>query len=68
MPSITLAGARYGMGFWLRPGGEVQLEGYDAGVSFLSVYDPATATSSTVIANWTEGAWPVASQVTAMTW
>jgi CubicO group peptidase (beta-lactamase class C family) len=51
---------RYGLGFWL--GGstdEVALEGYDAGVSFRSVHDPSAARTWTVIANTSEGAWPL---------
>ena len=35
------------------------LEGHDAGVSFSSGHEPASATTYTVIANWSEGAWPV---------
>ena len=35
------------------------LEGYDAGVSFRSVHDPLSGTTHTVIANWSDGAWPV---------
>ncbi|MDR7276919.1 serine hydrolase domain-containing protein [Catenuloplanes atrovinosus] len=50
----------YGLGFWLRPDGRIQLEGQDAGVSFRSVHDPATATTWTVLCNWSDGAWPVA--------
>ena len=51
---------RYGLGFWLHPSSEiVMLEGYDAGVSFRSVHDPATATTYTVISNTSEGAWPI---------
>jgi CubicO group peptidase (beta-lactamase class C family) len=53
----------YGLGFWLRPDGRVQLEGYDAGVSFRSAHDPDTATTWTVVSNWSDGAWPVARQV-----
>jgi CubicO group peptidase (beta-lactamase class C family) len=53
---------RYGLGFWLaRDGATVQLEGYDAGISFWSQYDPATGGSWTVVSNTSEGAWPVAS-------
>ena len=49
-----------GLGFWL--GGTtdtVMIEGYDAGVSFRSMHDPASDTTCTVIANWSDGAWPV---------
>jgi CubicO group peptidase (beta-lactamase class C family) len=53
-------GRRYGAGFWLRPtGSAVFLEGYDAGVSFRSVHDPATGLTHTVIANTSEATWPV---------
>jgi CubicO group peptidase (beta-lactamase class C family) len=52
---------RYGLGFWLHESTEtVFLEGYDAGVSFRSLHDPTTDTTCTVIANWSDGAWPVA--------
>jgi CubicO group peptidase (beta-lactamase class C family) len=52
--------ARYGLGFWLhRSGSPVMLEGYDAGVSFRSVHDPTTAVTYTVVANTSEGAWPL---------
>ena len=48
----------YGMGFWMKDG-KVQMVGGDAGVSFVSMYDPATGDTSTVIANTSDGAWPV---------
>ncbi|MBA3604951.1 MAG: beta-lactamase family protein, partial [Acidimicrobiia bacterium] len=52
---------QYGLGFWLPgTGGAVQLEGGDSGVSFRSTHDPLTDTTSTVIANTTDGAWPIA--------
>jgi len=38
--------------------GTVMLEGSDAGVSFRSVHDPASALTRTVIANSSAGAWP----------
>jgi CubicO group peptidase (beta-lactamase class C family) len=51
---------RYGLGFWLHASTDVvMLEGYDAGVSFRSVHDPASATTHTVISNTSEGAWPI---------
>jgi CubicO group peptidase (beta-lactamase class C family) len=54
-------GNRYGLGFWLHESTQtVILEGYDAGVSFRSLHDPATDTTCSVIANWSDGAWPVA--------
>jgi CubicO group peptidase (beta-lactamase class C family) len=52
---------RYGLGFWLHPSGSaVALEGYDAGVSFRSVHDPGSKITHTVVANWSDGAWPLA--------
>ncbi|HEY2879796.1 serine hydrolase domain-containing protein [Nocardioides sp.] len=51
---------RYGLGFHLHAtGDEVWLEGYDAGVSFASSHTPSTATTVTVMSNWSDGAWPV---------
>jgi CubicO group peptidase (beta-lactamase class C family) len=51
---------RYGLGFWLHPSTDVvMLEGYDAGVSFRSTYDPASSVTRTVISNTSEGAWPI---------
>ena len=51
---------RYGLGFWLHESGPgVMLEGYDAGVSFRSVHDPQSGITHTVIANWSNGAWPI---------
>jgi hypothetical protein len=52
---------RYGLGFWIHPNRPiVLLEGYDAGVSFRSVHDPAERLTHTVISNTTDGAWPLA--------
>jgi CubicO group peptidase (beta-lactamase class C family) len=53
-------GWQYGLGFWLRAGGTVVLEGYDAGVSFRSLHDPERDLTCTVVSNWTDGAWPLA--------
>lgn len=52
----------YGLGFWLptgRDAGQLALEGCDAGVSFLSVHDPAIRSTYTVISTTTRGAWPL---------
>lgn len=58
---VPESSVRYGMGFWLAGSGDgVMLEGMDAGVSFRSVSDPIRDLTYTVIANTTEGAWPVA--------
>lgn len=55
---------RYGWGFWLHPTLDaVLLEGYDAGVSCRSGHDPTTGTTFTVVANTSNGAWPVARAV-----
>lgn len=52
---------RYGLGFWLHPSsGAVMLEGCDAGVSFLSVHEPSTHLTHTVVGTDANGAWPVA--------
>jgi hypothetical protein len=52
---------RYGRGFWLhRTSDAVVLVGYDAGVSFSTVHDPATAVTHTVLSNVSDGAWPIA--------
>jgi CubicO group peptidase (beta-lactamase class C family) len=52
---------RYGMGFWLDPPRPVAiLEGCDAGVSFRSIHNHATDSTYTVIADTTDGAWPIA--------
>jgi CubicO group peptidase (beta-lactamase class C family) len=51
---------RYGLGFWLHATSDaVWLTGYDAGVSFASTHDPRRDLTHTVIANWTDGAWPL---------
>jgi CubicO group peptidase (beta-lactamase class C family) len=51
---------RYGLGFHLSGTSDaVWLEGYDAGVSIASLTQPSTATTFTVLSNWSRGAWPV---------
>jgi CubicO group peptidase (beta-lactamase class C family) len=60
-------GLRYGAGFWLRPtGSAVFLEGFDAGVSFRSVHDPASGLTHTVVSNTSAGAWPVSDRLTEL--
>ena len=56
---VPSASMRYGLGFWLYDSGAVMLEGYDAGVSFRSVHNPASQVTHTVAANTSDGAWPV---------
>src|SRR5918996_3669937 len=52
---------RYGLGFWLHASTDaVILEGMDAGVSFRTLHDPRSDTTSTVVSNTTAGAWPLA--------
>jgi CubicO group peptidase (beta-lactamase class C family) len=51
---------RYGLGFWLRSDRDTSMvEGYDAGVSFRSAYDPESELLYTVMSNTSEGAWPI---------
>jgi hypothetical protein len=58
---VPVEDTRYGLGFWLHASGPgVFLEGYDAGVSFRTVFDPESDTTHTVLANWSNGAWPLA--------
>lgn len=53
---------RYGLGFHLHRTSEaVWLEGYDAGVSVCTTHDPASGITHSVIANWSDGAWPMLS-------
>ena len=57
---VPAESSRYGLGFWLHATGPgVMLEGYDAGVSLRTVHDPDSDTTHTVIANWSDGAWPL---------
>ncbi len=51
---------RYGLGFWIRLDRDTpMLEGYDAGVSFRSAYDPPSGFMYTVMSNTSAGAWPL---------
>ena len=51
---------RCGLGFLLHESRDrVMLIGQDAGVSFMSVHDPAPGLTYSVISNTTDGAWPV---------
>ena len=51
---------RYGLGFHVHRTSEaVWLEGYDAGVSVCTTHDPASSITHSVIANWSDGAWPM---------
>jgi CubicO group peptidase (beta-lactamase class C family) len=51
---------RCGLGFFLHESrDQVMLIGQDAGVSFMSVHDPAPGLTYTVISNTADGAWPV---------
>ena len=52
---------RYGLGFWVHPTRDVaELEGYDAGASFLSLHDPADGLTASVMGTTAEAAWPLA--------
>ena len=51
---------RCGLGFFLHESrDQAMLIGQDAGVSFMSVHDPAPGLTYTVISNTSDGAWPV---------
>jgi CubicO group peptidase (beta-lactamase class C family) len=66
--SLPSGEMRYGLGFWLRAtGSAVVLEGADAGVSFRSVSDPASGLTHTVVSNTSDGAWPLARYLDALT-
>ncbi len=57
----------YGLGFWLRPSSHAVIsEGYDAGISFRSVSYTDRPITHTVIANWSDGAWPMTRRVEAL--
>ena len=63
---VPSASRRYGLGFWLHESRDiVMLVGHDAGVSFWSMHEPASSVTRTVIANWTDGAWPIADLLAA---
>ena len=65
--NVSSENTRYGLGFWIRGDRDtVMLEGYDAGVSFRSAYDPASDFVYTVIANTSAGAWPIVKALDAM--
>ena len=66
-PTERDGGRAYGLGFWLRPdSSEVTISGADAGVSFASQHDPEVGYTHTVIANTSDGAWPVSSELDAI--
>ncbi|HMG44337.1 MAG TPA: serine hydrolase domain-containing protein [Acidimicrobiales bacterium] len=66
---VPEAKMRYGLGFWLHPQADrVMLEGYDAGVSFRTVHDPADGTTHTVVANTSDGAWPLTRHLDEALW
>lgn len=59
--TVDTEGLRYGMGLWLDLDGPgLVLEGYDAGVSIRSRFDPETRLTVTIVSNTSEGAWGVA--------
>ncbi|MFF1529219.1 serine hydrolase domain-containing protein [Cellulomonas sp. NPDC058312] len=58
--TVESEGMRYGLGFWLGADSpDLVLEGYDAGVSARTRHDPVTGVTVTVVANSSDGAWPV---------
>ena len=61
---VPSASMRHGLGFWLHGSGmAAMLEGYDTGVSLRSVHDPDSQITHTVVANTSEGAWPLTQQL-----
>ncbi|WP_341926244.1 serine hydrolase domain-containing protein [Nocardioides psychrotolerans] len=60
------ASERYGLGFHLHETSDaVWLEGADAGVSFVSLHQPSSSLTWTVLSNWSAGAWPITSLLRA---
>lgn len=65
--NVSSDGPRYGLGFWIHEDRDVpMLEGYDAGVSFRSAYDPKSDFLYTVISNTSPGAWPIVKALDSM--
>lgn len=59
---------RYGLGFYLDLDGPgVILQGYDAGVSALTRFDPTDRSTITVLSNSPGGAWPIVRRFNALT-
>jgi CubicO group peptidase (beta-lactamase class C family) len=57
---VPAESSRYGLGFWLDAITDtVMFHGCDAGVSFRTVYAPSHGVTHTVLANTTNGAWPI---------
>ncbi|WP_307381291.1 serine hydrolase [Microbacterium sp. W4I20] len=55
---------RYARGFWRGwDSAAVMLEGYDAGVSARTWFDPNSGVTGSIIANTSDGAWPVVGAV-----
>jgi CubicO group peptidase (beta-lactamase class C family) len=49
----------YGLGVWLHRDGILEIHGYDAGVSFFSLHDPASAMTCTAVSNTGSGTDPL---------
>jgi CubicO group peptidase (beta-lactamase class C family) len=49
----------YGLGIWQHDGGALELHGYDAGVSYRSIHDPASGSTWTVGCTTYEGSAPI---------
>ncbi len=49
----------YGLGVWLHASGILELHGYDSGVSFRSMHDPASASTWTVGSTTSDGSFPM---------
>lgn len=62
--SAVTDGASYGLGFWLGRN-SVHLEGYDAGISFKSLWCEEKKMLVTLLANTAPGVWPLAALIEA---
>lgn len=63
-PALSL---RCGLGLWLHESNDsVSIHGFDAGVGFVSVSEPAGRFTHTVFSNKSRGAWPVSQQIDAL--
>lgn len=53
-------GSQYGCGIWLKNGGaQVQLEGCDPGVSFVTRYDRTTGRLAVLVSNYGDNVWEI---------
>jgi CubicO group peptidase (beta-lactamase class C family) len=66
-PATASGSYDYGLGCWLRnPRHMLEWEGYDAGASFRAGHDRASGITFAVCSNTSEGAWPIADEITRL--